>query len=75
MAATPFHEAGAMTRVCVYCQMAGHNSQSCHVRARGAYRPDEADRIAQQVVAGMNRMVSFGEMRRAVAAAIREAKR
>lgn len=72
LAPPPFHEADPMSRVCVYCQMPGHNAQSCHVKARGAYRPDEADRIAQRVVASLTKMSSFGEMRRDVAAAIRE---
>ncbi len=59
------------TPSCAVCGMEGHFAATCHVQSRGATEPDEADRVAQQLVPHA-RIISLPDVRRAVAAYLRE---
>ena len=62
---------------CAACDMAGHGAATCHVTARGAREPDAADLVAQELVppgAVMPHNLGLGDLRRAIAAALRAAR-
>lgn len=58
--------------ICLWCGLPGHKTSTCHVQARGAQEPDEADEMAQRILPSITAR-GLGDMRRDVAAAIREA--
>lgn len=64
----------SISNVCAYCGLVGHYPSNCHVQARKATRPDEADIKAQELVNNLHNG-SIGSVRKAVAKAIREARR